>query len=112
MLQQDYGGIAEENFTEVELNMVLKKVKIGKAPGPDLIPPELLKMMVPELKAELLQLFNNCWQQGKFPNESKIAKVFILYKSGEKDRTECGSYRPISLLPIIGKLYERLICLL
>lgn len=110
MLQQEYAGAAEEDFTEVEMNMVLKKVKIGRAPGPDLIPPDLLKKMAPELKAELLQLFNNCWRQGRFPKEWKEAKLFILNKGGDKDRTQCGSYRPISLLPVIGKLYERLIC--
>ena len=41
------------------------------------------------------------------PNSLKIAKVIALHKSG--DKTDPNNYRPISLLPVISKIYERII---
>ena len=44
--------------------------------------------------------------QGCFPNELKVAKMFPLYKNGEK--SQFNNYRPISLLPLFSKILERL----
>ena len=52
-------------------------------------------------------LFNKCISEGVFPNCFKIAKVTPLFKNG--DRHDPSSYRPISLLPTIGKLLEKII---
>ena len=37
----------------------------------------------------------------------KLAKVTPIYKSG--DKTECGNYRPISVIPAVTKLFEKLV---
>ena len=50
-------------------------------------------------------LINDSLQQGVFPSNLKCAKVIPLHKSGS--RTDMTNYRPISLLPVFSKIYER-----
>ena len=45
--------------------------------------------------------------KGKFPLRLKTARVILIFKTGSK--LELKNYRPISTLPFIGKLFERLI---
>ena len=52
-------------------------------------------------------LYNKCLSEGVFPNAYKIAQVIPLFKGGDKENV--NSYRPISLLPVLGKLLEKLI---
>ena len=58
-----------------------------------------------------LSFFLNCLIAASskvfFPDAYKIAQVIPIFKGG--DRQSCDSYRPISLLPAIGKLLEKLI---
>ena len=57
----------------------------------------------------LLELYNGCLTFSVFPNEWKRAIVVTLIKSIEKDPANSSSYRPICLLPVIGKVLEGLI---
>ena len=50
---------------------------------------------------------NDCIQSGYFPDELKIAKVLPLYKNG--DMNCLNNYRPISILPLLSKILEKLI---
>ena len=52
-------------------------------------------------------LFNDCMYSGIFPNELKIAKVIPLHKGGNIDTM--SNYRPISILPIFSKIFEKLL---
>jgi hypothetical protein len=56
----------------------------------------------------LTRLFNNLLCSGHFPNAWKRAKIIPILKPN-KPPTDPNSYRPISLLSIIGKLFERII---
>ena len=53
-------------------------------------------------------MFDACLRDGCFPSEGKKARVVILPKSTEKPRSDHASYRPISLLPVLGKTLDRL----
>ena len=52
-------------------------------------------------------MFNLCLAQGIFPDSFKIAQVIPLFKGGTRESPD--SYRPISLLPAIGKVFEKII---
>ena len=52
-------------------------------------------------------MLNRCIELGQYPESLKIAKVIPLFKNGNKD--DPSNFRPISLLPIIGKVFERII---
>ena len=54
-----------------------------------------------------MKLFNQCMEEGIFPDMLKTACIIPLYKGEEK--SEPTNYRPISLLPIFGKLFEKII---
>ena len=45
--------------------------------------------------------------QGVVPNDPKSAKVVRLFK--KNDKTEVGNYRPVSILSIISKVFERVV---
>lgn len=55
----------------------------------------------------LTKLLNLCIQNAVFPDVLKVAKVVPVYKHGSSD--DPGSFRPISLLPLIGKVFEKLL---
>ncbi|KAG6458312.1 hypothetical protein O3G_MSEX010807 [Manduca sexta] len=56
---------------------------------------------------ELTNCINNCLELGTFPESLKIAKVTPIYKSGSK--LDPGNYRPISVLPVLSKVFERVL---
>lgn len=56
-----------------------------------------------------IDLYNGCWKFEVFPNEWKKALVVTLVKSKQKDNSDLTFYRPICLLPILGKILEGVI---
>ncbi len=77
-----------------------------KAAGSDNIRPSILKQVFPFIIKPLTHIFNNSLRSG-IPDQLKIAKVIPIHKKGDKD--VISHYRPISILPCLAKLLERLI---
>ena len=65
-----------------------------------------MKQIKDVISATLTKLTNRSFHNGVFPNILKIAKVIPIFKS--ESRVACNNYRPISLLPNIGKIMEKL----
>ena len=66
---------------------------------------KLLKNLIPALVGPLTVIINQSLATGIFPDKLKIAKVIPLYK--KDDHTFLENYRPISLLPVISKIFEK-----
>ena len=71
------------------------------------MPVNLIKDCVEEIAEPLSYLINNCIDQSIFPTSEKIAKIKPLYKSS--DSTSFTNYRPISVLPILSKVFELIV---
>lgn len=56
----------------------------------------------------LCDLINNCFVSGKFPEQLKISRIIPIYKAGNPHQTT--NYRPISILPVLSKIFESLFC--
>ncbi|CAB0011020.1 unnamed protein product, partial [Nesidiocoris tenuis] len=80
-----------------------------KAPGLEGIDMAMVKEAPPRYHEELLAVFNRARETSEFPEQWKVASIKALLKSPERDPTKAGSYRPISLLSVQGKLLERLV---
>ena len=70
--------------------------------------PRIIKYVSNTLSPLLTGLFNKCLADGLFPSELKIAQVIPLYKN-KGEITEITNYRPISMLSIFSKIFEKLI---
>jgi hypothetical protein len=57
----------------------------------------------------LLILFNLCLIHGKFPNSWKQARICIIRKPGKSDYSDVNSFRPISVLLAMSKLFEKIL---
>jgi len=98
----------EQKITPAELEAFIKPTKNMKAPGFDKTFNLELKHLSSRFYSHLANVFNKCWELGYFPSCWKLAKVIPILKPG-KDPALSTSYRPISLLSALSKLFERCI---
>ena len=91
-----------------QVRRIMKNLDSSKSSGPDGIPVIVLKECSPELAPVLAKLFRRCLSKGEFPRSWKVAAVVPVPKKGN-DTSQPSNYRPISLLPIIGKVFESVV---
>ena len=80
----------------------------SKASGRDPICYRMVKHFPESFNKHLLELYQNCWAQGKMPEAWKEALVVGIPKGGKPLQLPT-SYRPIALTPHLGKIYERMV---
>ena len=93
--------------TEETINDILKNLDITKSAGIDNIAAIFIRDGAEILASPIAQLCNLSISTSLFPDDCKSAKVIPLYKKGCK--TDPKNYRPISLLPLISKIIEKVI---
>ena len=81
---------------------------LSKASGPDCIPVVVLKNYKPELSYILAELFNKCLKEFCFPDCWKVSSVVPVFKNVE-ERSSTKNYRPLSLLSMVSKVFEKLV---
>lgn len=96
-----------EPCTEKEILTIINNLDSNSSVGVDGISTKVIKCVKELIKNRLTISFNKLLNDGSFPDSLKIAKVTPIYKSGT--RTDPGNYRPISVLPILSKIFEKVI---
>ena len=86
---------------------IIRTLNPNEAHGHDGISTRMLKICDESICKPLYIIFKNCIESGKFPLEWKKANVVPIYKKGNKQFIK--NYRPVSLLCICGKIFERII---
>jgi exonuclease III len=97
------------SFTPVSSNDILRivnRLSPSKATGLDKIQVRILKLSAQPIATSLTYLFNFSLSSGVFPDDWKIARVCPIHKKGKK--SDPGNYRPVSVLPVISKIMERI----
>ena len=102
-----YPNIQPLKFQVNDVAEILSTLEIQKSPGPDNLPPRLLKSAVHEIAPILTLIFNASFQQGELPFDWKQANIVPIFKKG--NRAHATNYHPISLTSICCKIMERII---
>lgn len=96
-------------FSEHELKIAVKTFNPKKAPGADGFTADICDHAIGCNMKLFLSIINKCLQLQVFPTIWKEATVVILKKPGKSSYTTPKSYRPIGLLPVLGKIYEKML---
>ena len=102
----------EENLylcpsTPLEIEQLCLNLKPIKSAGWDGISPRVIKAVAGQLAGPLSRLINLCIREGKYPQDFKVARIVPIFKS--EDPTQFSNYRPVSVLPVLSQIFERVI---
>ncbi len=90
-----------------EIIDITNSLKPSDSCGIDSISSNLLKKIIPEIADVICYIFNRSLSSGIVPTILKTAKVNPIFKSGDKH--QFTNYRPISILPSISKILEKIV---
>ena len=93
--------------SDIEVERIIKDLKDKKSYGLDGISNLVLKNIAVSIRSPLSKICNMSLSTGVVPSNMKIAKIIPLFKGGEV--TTCENYRPISLLPVLSKILEKIV---
>ena len=99
--------LTEFTISDEKILEIIRSLNPNKAHGWDDISIRMIKLCDKSLLLPLRKIFENCLKQGIFPEIWKSANVVPVHKKNQKNLKH--NYRPISLLPIFGKILEKLI---
>jgi hypothetical protein len=109
MRPYEYAPASEPKLTSPsEVQQAIRGLQVGKAPGPNGIPNRVLRHLPKCATIFLMKVFNAVLRRQYFPSAWKHARVVSILKPG-KYPTLPSSYRPISLLDTVGKLFEKIL---
>ena len=90
-----------------EILEIIKSLKQKKSCSDDNISSILIKLIANNISGPISTFINKSIMTGTVPEHMKIAKIIPIYKSKSKD--DFSNYRPISILPTISKILEKVI---
>ena len=93
--------------TEQEVTEIVNSFRNGVASGYDNLPVSVIKESIDLIAKPLAHIVNLSISAGIFSDFLKIARVIPVFKSG--DRRLMSNYRPVSVLPIFSKVFERVV---
>ena len=93
-----------EKTTPAEIMSIIKEFKNDKSSD---IPIVVIKHCSPIISPTLCSFFNRYMEYGEFPQILKVGRISPIYKKDAKDNIK--NYRPISTLPIFGKIFEKIL---
>ena len=91
--------------TSEKIEQLIQRIKPNVATGIDELPAKLIKEAAPVIMEDLKNIVNLSYESKVFPDRLKIATVKALHKKG--DNNDPSQYRPVSILTIISKVFER-----
>ena len=94
-------------ITEIETMKAIDTLENKSSSGHDGISNKIVKLLKNEISKPLTVIINQMLKTGIFPDSFKTSKIVPLFKKG--DHGLLTNYRPISLLPTISKVFERVI---
>jgi hypothetical protein len=95
-----------EPCTRQEIITVVNNLSNSKGLGLDGLSVKVVKSIISNIASPLLEIFNNSFQYGIFPDKLKKAKITPIFKN--EDKLLVNNYRPISVLPIFSKILEKI----
>ena len=96
------------SVTPKMVRKAVMNLDLSKVSGPDCIPVVVLNNCEPELSYILAELLNKCLKESCFPDCWKVSSVVPVFKNvGE--RSTAQNYRPVSLLSVVSKVFEKLV---
>ena len=99
--------ISSFDISKDEITKIIRSLDSNKAHGYDGISISTLKLCASSISKSLFLPFKHSLENECFPNEWKKANIVPIHKKGDKQLIQ--NYRLVSLLPICGKIFEKLI---
>ena len=97
----DFNFVSSDGISKI-INLLDPTKKTSGA-----IPAKIVKLATKQICKDLANCINGCTKQNKFPNELKIADIAPIFK--KDDPLDKVNYRPISILPTVSKIFERIL---
>ena len=94
-------------FNIDDIVKIIQNLNPCKAHGHDGISIKMVQLSCVSIAKPLFLIFKNCFNASTFPAEWKKSNVIPIHKKG--DKKIISNYRPISLLPIFSKIFEKII---
>lgn len=91
----------------IEVKKIVMAIRDGTSIGHDGICNRFVKLIIEGIAEPLVHIINSSFQLGIVPDGLKIARIIPLFKAG--DPCVPGNYRPISILPSISKVIEKIV---
>ena len=93
--------------TPSEIEQLCSGLETNKAAGWDDISPRVIKRVSREIAGPMSAFLNYCMREGVYPGFFKVARVVPVFKG--EDPTQFGNYRPVSVLPVLSQIFERVL---
>ena len=97
----DFNFVSSDDISKIINSMDSTKNTSGA------IPIKIVKLANKKICNDLANCINECIKQNKFPSELKIADIIPIFK--KEDPLDKTNYRPISILPTVSKIFERIL---